>query len=110
MKHVLTLIGKPLDDAMVDAARRLAGTDVAPDWLAPGEACDLMLPGAPAPDLEARLRAGLVEGAVDVAIQPITPEELEELELFTVSDEARAAAEKARKLVQLGSAEATGPA
>ena len=39
----------------------------------------------------------------DLALTPVTPEELGELELYEVTPESRAAAARAQKLVQLGS-------
>lgn len=70
MKHVLTLIGKPLDAAVVARAAALAEARRAPEWLAPGRACDLALDGPPPGELEARLRASLAGAAIDIALQP----------------------------------------
>ncbi len=69
MKHVLTLIGKPLTPEQIARAATLADAG-APDWLAPDLACDLPLAGPLPADLEVQLRAALEGAAVDLAIQP----------------------------------------
>ncbi len=70
MKHVLTLIGKPLPETLVARLAEIAGADPMPQWLAAGEAADLMLPGPPPDGLEARLRRAIGGAPVDLALQP----------------------------------------
>jgi phosphoserine phosphatase len=53
--------------AALAAALPLAG---APDWLAPGTACDLLLPGNDWREAEASARRGIAGAAIDVVVQP----------------------------------------
>ena len=41
-----------------------------PDWLAPGRACDLLLPGGEAARAEAAARQAIGDAAIDVLVQP----------------------------------------
>lgn len=78
MTHVLTLIAnpqkRPLEDADVERARTvLPGSDT-PDWLSPGEACDLLF----APDTEAAfdqaaqaVQDKLEKLPIDIIAQPL---------------------------------------
>lgn len=73
MPFILTLITHPesraLDSSMVDAVRRAVGQAAAPDWLAPGAACDLRCDGQSAQAIEAAARAELGPAPVDVVTQ-----------------------------------------
>lgn len=80
MSNVLTMIagggGPPLDDSMIEAARAAlvaAGAETrAPDWLAPGTACDIAFSGlAPEPARKA-VEIGLGGAPVDIFAQPRT--------------------------------------
>ncbi len=78
MDSVLTLIGDPassaVDPALADAAREAlmaAGARVAaPDWLAPGIACDLAFDSLDLPRAQAAVRERLDGAALDLAAQP----------------------------------------
>jgi phosphoserine phosphatase len=76
MRHVLSLIAaeaKALSTNDVDRARRAldaAATDCGtPDWLSPGEACDIPFEGAPAAAL-AEARRALADEPFDVNVVP----------------------------------------
>ena len=78
MDSVLTLIGDPassaVDPALADAAREAlmaAGARAAaPDWLAPGIACDLAFDSLDLPRAQAAVRERLDGAALDLAAQP----------------------------------------
>ena len=79
MNNVLTLIADPaaadLDDSTVAAARAAlsalgAETD-APDWLAPGIACDIRFDGLDCDQADAALHAALPERPADMITQPL---------------------------------------
>ncbi len=76
MTHILTLIGGPaggLDDSLVDRVRAILPRSGEPDWLSPGEACDVPFEFEQDGDLE-NLRADvhrcLASAPVDVVLQP----------------------------------------
>jgi phosphoserine phosphatase len=79
MDSVLTVIGDPassaLDHGLAEAASAAlaeAGARVAaPDWLAPGIACDLAFAGPDLASAEAAVRARLGGAPFDLAAQPI---------------------------------------
>ncbi len=68
MKYVLTLVGKPLDEALANETARAVGAGMAPDWLMPGEACDIATDLAP-DDVRAALAAVLADAPVDHCLQ-----------------------------------------
>jgi len=77
--HVLTLIGAPgtsaLTPAMLDAlSQRVAasgGKPGTPDWLAPGEACDLPFDGMSPATALAEAKALLADATLDIFAQPV---------------------------------------
>lgn len=76
MEQVLTLIANPLSltqgtvDTVRDALGNLGQRTSPPDWLAPGEACDLHFTGLSADQADAAARFALGCTAVDVVVQP----------------------------------------
>ena len=76
MSYVLTLMGPglaatPSITAVAGTILRDAGASVAaPDWLAPGQACDINFSGAQPARMEAAVRAGLAAAELDIAVQP----------------------------------------
>lgn len=81
MDSVLTVIGDPassaVSPALAEAARTAlaeAGARVAaPDWLAPGIACDLPFDGLALASAEAAVRVRLDGAPLDLAAQPLSP-------------------------------------
>jgi len=78
MKTILTLVGSALSEGLttalasdVRAALEDAGAKtLAPDWLAPREACDIAIDGLALPEAETAARAALGKSEVDIAVQP----------------------------------------
>jgi len=78
MSNVLTMIagggGPPLDDTMAETAREAlvaAGAEArAPDWLAPGTACDIAFSGLPPEAARVAVARGLGDAPVDLFAQP----------------------------------------
>lgn len=77
MECVLTLIASPqapLDDALVAAAREALharhATVSPPDWLSPGEACDVAFADLEPDMADAAVRGALGDAPVDVVCQP----------------------------------------
>lgn len=78
MDFILTLIAGtrdlPLDDSIVVRVRQalnaIGAETLAPDWLAPHTACDVLFAGAPPDKAEAAARQALVGLPVDLAAQP----------------------------------------
>jgi phosphoserine phosphatase len=77
MPTILTLIGAPgaLTPALVTTARDALGeagiiTRSETAWLAPGEACDLLVPDEPAADPRACVAAALNGAPIDIVNQP----------------------------------------
>ena len=72
MHIVLTLIAGPGGEAaLAEAAARLGGEfAAAPDWLSPGEACDLSIESGEPAAAEARARALLGAAPIDIVAQP----------------------------------------
>lgn len=77
MTHVLTLVAaspqNPLEDSHIRLAGAIAaedGLEYAPDpvWLAEGKAADILLSGAGAPGMTARIRAGMAGEQIDVFV------------------------------------------
>jgi phosphoserine phosphatase len=70
---VITLIAAPREAALRDAATALAKAlplAAAPDWLAPGRACDLAIAHGEATEIEQTARQALADAAIDVLVQP----------------------------------------
>ncbi len=79
MENVLTVIADPrragIDDSMIDGARAAlaelgAAPADAPDWLAPGIACDLGFARGDPVEVQTALRTRLADAGVDVVAQP----------------------------------------
>jgi phosphoserine phosphatase len=69
----MTLIAGPSEPALPDVAAALAAVlplGAAPDWLAPGIACDLAAGDMDAAAAEAAARAAIGDAAIDVLVQP----------------------------------------
>src|SRR5207244_9260265 len=70
---VATLIASPGAEGLLQGRVgeiRAALAAAEPDWLAPGLACDLLLPGAEAVQAEAAARQAIGAAAIDVLVQP----------------------------------------
>ncbi len=72
MKYTLTLIGNSttaLGDAHIAGAIALLPSPGAPDWLAPGLACDIGFEAEDGKAIEAAIRAKLSGAGIDLAVQ-----------------------------------------
>ena len=72
MKYTLTLIGNSvtaLTDTLVAAAGSLLPSPSAPDWLAPGVACDLHFEAEDGKAVEAAIRSAFSDTKIDLAVQ-----------------------------------------
>lgn len=72
MKYTLTLIGNSvtaLTDTLVAAAGSLLPSPSAPDWLAPGAACDLHFDAEDGKAVEAAIRSAFSDTKIDLAVQ-----------------------------------------
>jgi len=76
MGMVLTLIagrrGRSSLPCLAPAITAALGTAVEPDWLAPGEACDLVFEAACPARVEETARALIAAAEIDILVQPIT--------------------------------------
>ncbi len=72
MSQVLTLIAKPLTDDHVRIALSVMPAGTVVDWLAPGQACDLLFSG-PGTAKEVAVRRALGGAPVDLFCQPDNP-------------------------------------
>ncbi|MEN6542311.1 phosphoserine phosphatase SerB [Parvibaculum sp.] len=72
MKYTLTLIGNSataLSEAHVAAAGTILPSPSAPDWLAPGHACDIHFEAEDGKAVEAAIRAAFSDTKIDLSVQ-----------------------------------------
>ncbi|KAB7738959.1 phosphoserine phosphatase SerB [Parvibaculum sedimenti] len=72
MKYTLTLIGNSataLTETLVAAAGSILPSPSAPDWLAPGAACDLHFEAEDGKSVEATIRARFSDTKIDLSVQ-----------------------------------------
>src|SRR4051812_25244217 len=72
MSHVATLIAaKGAEPRLSEVVASMVATlNAAPDWLAPGFACDLFVDGLDLASVEAAARQAIGDASLDVLIQP----------------------------------------